>query len=170
MAEPAAAQSGSEFPRLRLAHRLDSGGGDGGGGEDGARYALFRIPIPRPVEGVTTDAVECGQCGEPVECTVYSAPSATRRRRRFLLLACALVACALVYCGFAGVYFSEPGDDPAKGWEVLVIPFLGILGLPALTIMALGLFTVYREDGGVRMKTSKGHSLREPDGREPQPR
>jgi hypothetical protein len=107
-----------------------------------------------------TELIVCGECGELIECTVYSARSAARRRRRFLVVCCASAGSAIAFCCYAGLYFSL--SDPPEGWKTLVIPLLGILLLPALGIMAWGLLTLYREEDGVRIKPTNGHVLREP--------
>lgn len=159
MAASAADPSGAEFPRLQLAHRLHPGI-DGDPPHD--TYALFPILIPRPAHDRVTACLRCAQCQAPIECTVYSARSTAWRRRRYLFYCFLLAAGALGYCLYGALYFSRPGNDPAEGWKVVVIPFFAILVLPALAIMARGLFALYRADDGVRIKPVKEHSLREP--------
>lgn len=109
-----------------------------------------------------TEPVVCGECGVSIECTVYSARSAARRRGRFLGVCCASAGGVLAFCAYAALYFSQAGDDSSGDWQILALPLLGILLLPALAIMAWGLLTLYREEDGVRIKPTAGHSLREP--------
>lgn len=159
---------GSLFPRRQLAHRLDfrarapRPGTRNASGPAKGTYALFPIPIPRPPAERVTQPIVCGQCGASIECTVYSTAATHRRRRQYLASCCASVGVAVAYCVYAALYFSQPADKSTEGWRVLVIPFLGILLLPALAIMAWGLLTLYREEDGVRIKPVHPHSLREP--------
>jgi hypothetical protein len=126
------------------------------------RYALFPIRIPRPAAERVTESIVCGECGQPIECTVYSAESTHRRRRQYLVSCWASAGSALAYCGYAAWYFSQSANRSSDGWRVLIVPLLGVLLLPALGIMAWGLLTLYREEDGVRIKPVNPHSLREP--------
>lgn len=148
-----------EYPTRQLAHRIGFRlGGEVGQGE----YVLFPIRIPRPATGRVAMRIVCGECLAPVECTVFSAAHTARRRMRFLAYSGVSVGIAVAYCCFAGLFFSQAAGHATQEWKIVVIPLLGILLLPALGIMAWGLLTLFQEEDGVRIKSSRGHSLRKP--------
>ena len=124
-------------------------------------YALTPVGGSRPAAGLAASLVECGHCGQAVQCRVYSVADALRFRARWRLMARTwVVAAVAMLVADAITIVGHLPDKPASQ------PVAILLGLSSVAIAGCVLLSIHarrlaREDDGVRLTGWYGpHRLR----------
>ena len=147
-------------PDPQLAHLLEHGS-DAGGGFN--RYALYPITVPRPPAGRTVARIECGECGQVMDCTMYSVEATRRLRARWHAGAVLSALLTLAVAGAMATTIAALLPDRPASTPVAWLLALGFPALPGLGYLAVRAYRSSRREAGIRLGRDAGsHTLRPP--------